>query len=40
MRILKPDESLTNLEALGMIDVNLELVKNALKSTYGIILVA
>ncbi|PID86390.1 type II secretion system protein GspE [Candidatus Gracilibacteria bacterium] len=40
MRILKPDDSLTNIEALGLIDVNLEKVKEALKSTYGIMLVA
>lgn len=40
MRILKQDEWLTNIEALGLIDVNLEKVREALKSTYGIILVA
>lgn len=40
MRILKQDENLTNIEALGLIDVNLEKVREALKSKYGIILVA
>ncbi|MDD3793381.1 MAG: GspE/PulE family protein [Candidatus Gracilibacteria bacterium] len=40
MRILKQDESLINIEALGLIDVNLEKVREALKSKYGIILVA
>ncbi|MFK7779893.1 MAG: GspE/PulE family protein [Candidatus Gracilibacteria bacterium] len=40
MRILKQDASLTNIEALGLIDVNLEKVRKALKSTYGIILIA
>ncbi len=40
MRILKPDDSLTNIEALWLIDVNLEKVKEALKSTYWIMLVA
>jgi type II secretory ATPase GspE/PulE/Tfp pilus assembly ATPase PilB-like protein len=40
MRILKQDDNLTNIEALGLIDVNLEKVREALKSTYGIILVA
>ncbi len=40
MRILKQDENLTNIEALGLIDVNLEKVRLALKSTYGIMLVA
>jgi len=40
MRILKQDESLTNIEALWLIDVNVKKVKEALKSTYGIILVA
>ena len=40
MRILKPDDKLTNIEALGLIDVNLEKVREALKTTYGIILVA
>jgi hypothetical protein len=34
MRILKQDESLINLEALGLIDVNLEKVKTALKGKY------
>ncbi len=40
MRILKQDASLTNLEALGFIDVNLEKVRKSLTSTYWIILVA
>jgi|GEM_PF-1115253 len=40
MRILKPDASLTNITKLGLIDINLEKVKEALKSRYGIILVA
>lgn len=40
MRILKQDDNLTNIEALGLIDVNVEKVREALKSTYGIILVA
>lgn len=40
MRILKPDENLTNIEALWLIDVNLERVREALKSKYWIILVA
>ncbi len=40
MRILRQDDSLTNLEALGLIDVNIAKVQEALKSTYGIMLVA
>lgn len=40
MRILKPDENLTNIEALWLIDVNLEKVREALKSKYWIMLVA
>ncbi|NDK08675.1 hypothetical protein EOM39_05555 [Candidatus Gracilibacteria bacterium] len=40
MRILKPDATLTCIERLGFIDVNLEKVREALKSSYGIILVA
>ncbi|MDD3646461.1 MAG: GspE/PulE family protein [Candidatus Gracilibacteria bacterium] len=40
MRILKQDASLTNLEALGLIEVNLEKVREALKSKYGIILIS
>ncbi|MCP4524186.1 MAG: type II/IV secretion system protein, partial [Candidatus Gracilibacteria bacterium] len=40
MRILKQDESLTNIEALGLIDVNVLKVKEALKSKYGIMLMA
>jgi type IV pilus assembly protein PilB len=40
MRILKPDDNLNNIEALWLIDVNLEKVRKALKSKYGIILVS
>ncbi len=40
MRILKQDDNLTKIEALWLIDVNVELVKTALKSKYWIILVA
>jgi len=40
MRILKQDDNLTNIEALGLIDVNLEKVRDALTSKYGIMLVA
>ncbi|MCH2189264.1 Flp pilus assembly complex ATPase component TadA, partial [Candidatus Gracilibacteria bacterium] len=40
MRILRQNASLTNLEALGLIDVNIEKVREALKSSYGIMLVA
>lgn len=40
MRILRQDESLINLESIGLHDINLEKVKNVLKSKYGIILVA
>ena len=40
MRILKQDENLTNIEALWLIDVNLEKVREALKSKYWIMLVA
>ena len=40
MRILKQDENLTNIEALGLLDVNLVKVREALKSKYGIMLVA
>lgn len=40
MRILKQDDSLTNIEALWLIDVNLEKVRESLKSKYWIILVA
>ena len=40
MRILKQDASLTNIEALGLLDVNLKKVREALKSTYWIILVS
>lgn len=40
MRILKQDDNLTNIEALWLIDVNLEKVREALTSKYGIMLVA
>jgi len=40
MRILKQDESLINIDALWLIDVNLKKVKEALNSTYWIILMA
>lgn len=40
MRILKPDDTLINIEALWLIDVNLEKVREALKSKYWIILIA
>ena len=40
MRILKQDANLTNIEALWLIDVNVEKVREALKSTYWIMLVA
>lgn len=40
MRILRQDSSLTNIEALWLIDVNIEMVREALKSKYWIILVA
>ncbi len=40
MRILKQDANLTSIEALWLIDVNLEKVREALKSSYWIILVA
>jgi type IV pilus assembly protein PilB len=40
MRILKQDAGLINIGALGLIDVNLEKVRIALETTYGIILVA
>ena len=40
MRILKQDDNLTNIAALGLIEVNQEKVKKALKSKYGIILVS
>jgi len=40
MRILRQNDSLTNLSALGLIDVNVAKVELALKSTYGIMLVA
>ena len=40
MRILKQDNSLISLEALGLYEANLEKVKEELKSTYWIILVA
>jgi hypothetical protein len=34
MRILKQDTSLINIQALGLIDINLEKLKEALRSTY------
>ena len=40
MRILRQDSSLTNLAALWLIDVNIEMVSEALKSKYWIILIA
>jgi len=40
MRILKADSNLTNIEALWLIDVNLEKVKKALKTKFWIMLVA
>jgi len=40
MRILKADSNLTNIEALWLIDVNLEKVRKALKTKYWIMLVA
>ena len=40
MRILKQDESLINLSALWLIDVNLEKVKTTLKTKFWMILVA
>ncbi len=40
MRILKQDETLTNIESLWLIDINVKLVKETLKSKYWIILVA
>jgi len=40
MRILKQDANLTNLEALWLIEVNLEKVREALKSKYWIMLVS
>lgn len=40
MRILKQDSNLTNIDALWLIDVNLKKVREALKSTYWIILVS
>ncbi len=40
MRILKQDDSLTSIEALWLLDVNIWKVREALKSTYWIILVS
>ena len=40
MRLLRQDESLININKLGFIDVNLKRIKEALRSKYGIILVA
>jgi len=40
MRILKQDSNLTNIDALGLIEVNLKKVREALKSKYWIMLVS
>jgi len=40
MRILKQDSSLTNIEALWLIEVNLNKVREALKSQYWIMLIS
>ena len=40
MRILKQDSNLINLDSIWLLDMNLEKVKNVLKSKYWIILVA
>ena len=40
MRILKQDSNLTSIEALGLIEVNLAKVREALKSKYWIMLVS
>lgn len=40
MRILKQDESLINLSALWLVDVNLEKVKEVLKTNFWMVLVA
>ena len=40
MRILRQNESMINLNSIWLLDMNLEKVKEALKSKYGIILVA
>jgi type IV pilus assembly protein PilB len=40
MRILKQDPSLINIEALWLIDINVEKVREALKSSFWIMLVA
>ena len=40
MRILRQESSLTSIEALWLIDVNIEMVRESLKSKYWIILVA
>lgn len=40
MRLLRQDESLININKLWFIDVNLKRIKEALRSKYGIILVA
>jgi hypothetical protein len=34
MRILRQDESLLNLENIGLLDINLEKVKESLNSKY------
>ncbi|MDD3303109.1 MAG: GspE/PulE family protein [Candidatus Gracilibacteria bacterium] len=40
LRLLRPDESLTSLDKLGFIDLNMGKIKKALSSSYGIILIA
>lgn len=40
MRILRQDNSMINIENLGLLDVNLDKVRETLKSKYGIVLVA
>lgn len=40
MRILKQDPSLINIDALGFIDVNIQKIKDVLKTRFGMILVA
>jgi len=40
LRLLRPDETLTSLDKLGFIDLNMEKIKKSLTSSYWIILVA
>jgi type II secretory ATPase GspE/PulE/Tfp pilus assembly ATPase PilB-like protein len=40
MRILRQDMSLLNLDKLEFLDMNLEKIKETLKSRYGMILIA